>query len=518
MNINKTIDAVFINPSIGNNYQSLKSKYTAIEPPTWSLLLAQSMRNFGYNVSIVDANAENLSEEQIYNKIKSLNPRLVVFVVYGQNVNAGTTNMEGALILSEYIKSKDNSMNIAYIGSYVQALPVKALADEKSIDFVFTNEGVYALKNILKLKNFQCDDLKDIKGIAFRDNDKIIQNKPEIVVPNERMDEDLPGYAWDLLPFDKNPLDLYRAPMWHAEYDQEKRSPYAALHSSLGCQFKCSFCMINLINRNDTEDIGVSSHYSGMRYWSPEFIIKEFEKLIKMGVKTIRITDEMFLLNPKYYLPLCKKLAELNTDDSLRMWAYSRIDTVKNPEILSIVRKAGIKWLCLGIESGDKKVRLEVAKGKFEDVDVRKIIKQVHDADIDVMDNYMFGLPGDDKETVKKTFDLSIELCTSGWNTYPAMALPGSLLYKQAIEKGVEMPKSYSGYSFHAYDTICLPTEKLKSWEILKLRDDAFVDYHLNPKFLERIQERFGDKAVSNIRQMSEIKLTRKIVEENLSN
>ena len=92
----KLMDAVFINPSVGNNYQSLNSKYTAIEPPTWSLLLAQSMRNFGYNVSIIDANAENISEEQIYDRVQSLNPRLVVFVVYGQNVNAGTTNMEGA--------------------------------------------------------------------------------------------------------------------------------------------------------------------------------------------------------------------------------------------------------------------------------------------------------------------------------------------------------------------------------------------------------------------------------------
>ena len=117
-----------------------------------------------------------------------------------------------------------------------------------------------------------------------------------------------------------------------------------------------------LINRNDTNEIGVASEYSNMRFWSPDFIIKEFKKLIDMGVKTIRIVDEMFLLNPKYYVPLCEKLAELNKDDSLRMWSYSRIDTVKRPEILKLVRKAGIKWLCLGIESGDKKVRLEVAK------------------------------------------------------------------------------------------------------------------------------------------------------------
>ena len=145
------LDAVFINPSVGNNDQSLKTKYTAIEPPTWSLLLAQSMRNFGYDVSIIDANAENLTEEQIFNKLESLNPKLIVFVVYGQNVNAGTTNMEGALILSKYFKSRNKELNISYIGSYVQALPVKALKDEDSIDFVFTNEGVYSLKNVLKL-------------------------------------------------------------------------------------------------------------------------------------------------------------------------------------------------------------------------------------------------------------------------------------------------------------------------------------------------------------------------------
>ena len=132
---------------------------------------------------------------------------------------------------------------------------------------------------------------------------------------------------------------------------------------------------------------------------------------------------------------LIEKLAKLNIDDSLRMWSYSRIDTVKRPEILKLVRRAGIKWLCLGIESGDKKVRLEVSKGKFEDVDVKEVIEKVHQADIDVMANYIFGLPGDDERTIKKTFDLSVELCTACWNTYAAMALPGSLLYKNAKKK-----------------------------------------------------------------------------------
>ena len=382
---------------------------------------------------------------------------------------------------------------------------------EKNIDFIFTNEGVYALRNNLKLESFTTSTLKNIKGIAYRENNKILINQPEKVVPTERMDIDLPGYAWDLLPFKDKPLDLYRAPMWHAEYDFKKRSPYASIQTSLGCVFKCNFCMINIVNRNNTDEVGVASDFSSMRFWSPEFIIKEFDKLISMGVRTIRIVDEMFLLNPKYYLPLCKELAKRNKDDSLRIWSYSRIDTVKRHEILKLVRSAGIKWLALGIESGEKSVRLEVDKGKFEDVDVKKVINKVHEAGINVMANYIYGLPGDTKETIEKTFKLSLELCRAGWNTYGAMALPGSFLYKDALEKGIKLPENYEGYSFHSYETLPLPTEKLSAKEIITLRDEAFNRYHNHKPFLQLIEKKFGKKAAENIIEMTKIKLKRKI-------
>ncbi len=511
------LDTLFITPNNATRiYQSLSNKYSAIETPTWSLLLAEACRVKSFKVDILDCLAENLNLERSFERILKLNPRLIVFVVYGQNVNAGTTNMSGAIMLSEYLKEKKIKIPIAFIGSHVQAVPIETIKKEESIDFVFTNEGVYSLLNILKLKDINFENLKKIKGVAFKFKSKVYFNDVEKVVPQDRMDIDLPGYAWDLLPFKDKPLDLYRSPMWHAEYDENKRSPYAAIQTSLGCQFKCSFCMINIINRNDKSELGIAGHYSGMRFWSTNFIIKEFDKLIKLGVETIRIVDEMFLLNPKYYVPLCKELAQRNKKDNLRMWAYSRIDTVKNPEILELVRSAGIKWLCLGIESGDKKVRLEVAKGKFEEVDVRNVVKQIHKSDIEIMANYIFGLPGDTNETIAKTFALSKELCTSGWNTYAAMALPGSQLYREAVEKNIKLPDNYEGYSFHSYNTQNLPTEKLKASSILKLRDECFYEYHNYKPFLKRISEKFGAKAAENIKQMSKIKLKRKIIEQNI--
>jgi hypothetical protein len=56
-----------------------------------------------------------------------------------------------------------------------------------------------------------------------------------------------------------------------------------------------------------------------------------------------------------------------------------------------------------------------------------------------------------------------------------------------------------------------MPTEKLSPGEILKFRDEAFLRYHANPNFRERIETKFGKKAVESIEFMIKIKLTRKI-------
>jgi anaerobic magnesium-protoporphyrin IX monomethyl ester cyclase len=509
-----SVDLLIINPGNAEGvYQSLSQKYSGIEPPTWALLLAESVRSQGHKVAILDINAERLSVTEALERIKQFEAKLICFVVYGQNVNAGTVSMSGAIPISVALKESGLKTPIAYLGSYIQALPVKALKDESSIDFGFTNEGVYALRNVLKLSEINSSTLKDIKGIVRRDeNGLVVMNPAEAIVPTSKMDEDLPGYAWDLLPYKNRPLDLYRSPLWHANYNEEDRSPYAAIQTSLGCNFGCSFCMINIVNRSDNDEIGVSSNYKGMRFWSTEFNLKQFDILAEMGVKTIRIVDEMFLLYKKHYDPLCSELAKRPYAKDLKMWSYSRIDTVTDPDLLKTVRAAGIQWLALGIESGDKRVRLEVSKGKFEDVDIKRVIRQVHEADIEVMGNYIVGLPGDNHESMEMTYQLSEKLNTSGWNMYAAMALPGSQLYKTATENGYNLPDSYTGFSFHSVDSLPIPTDSLSPAEILKFRDEAFLRYHENSNFLKRIEEKYGSEAVDSIKEMTKIKLTRNIL------
>ena len=501
------MDVVFINPnSSAKAYQDLALTYSAIEPPTWALLLAQACRSKNFKVSILDCDAERLSLKDSLKRIEELKPRLICFVVYGQNPNSGTTSMIGATALAAYIREYAPEHPICFVGSHTSALP-KDVLKYQFVDFVLLNEGVYALQNLLRT-NLK-DDLQKVKGIGRKDNGQLILNKPEQVVPQERMDEDLPGYAWDLLPYKDQPLDLYRAHFWHAEFSHDKRTPFAAIYTSLGCRFACDFCMINIINRVNNADEINSSHSKGMRYWSPEFIIKEFEKLAEMGVETIRISDEMFFLNKKYFNPLIDGLVERSLN--LRMWAYSRVDTVQE-KFLEKFKKAGINWLALGIEAGNQTVRQEVSKGSFREINIREVCNKVQNHGLNVISNYIFGFPEDNQETMQETLGLALELNTEMANMYPCQALPGSPMFNDALHRGWELPDDYEGYAFLSYESLPLRTNHCTSAEVLAFRDAAWQTYFTNPAYLQLVEDKFGQQEKLNVEDMASIKLKRKLL------
>jgi anaerobic magnesium-protoporphyrin IX monomethyl ester cyclase len=506
------MDALFVNPdSSSQAYQGLAKVYSAIEPPTWSLLLAQSCRSKGFEVGILDCDAERLSLERSLARIETLKPRLVVLVVYGQNPNSGTTSMIGALALAKAIKDAEINTRICFVGSHTSALPMEVLSND-FVDIVLLNEGVYALHNLLK-SNLG-DDLEHIKGIGYKKRGPggfLIPtlNPPQPVVPQERMDEDLPGYAWDLLPYRDKPLDLYRAHFWHAEFSHEKRTPFAAIYTSLGCSFGCDFCMINIVNRVDNND-GVSATDSrGMRFWSPDWVGREMKKLADLGVKTLRISDEMFFLNRKYYNPILENaIAE---DFGFNMWTYSRVDTVRR-DALELFKQAGVNWLALGVEAGNQLVRQEVSKGSFKEVNIREVCKTISDADINIISNYIFGFPEDTHDTMQETLDLALELNTEMANMYPCQALPGSPMYYTAKKNGWALPDSYEGYAFLSYESQPLPTKHLSAAEVLKFRDGAWQKYFTNPAYLDLVERRFGPQEKRNVEDMASIPLKRKLL------
>ncbi len=508
----RKLDVLFVNAESSKvAYQSLADLYSAIEPPTWALLLAESCRSKGFGVGILDCAAEMLTIDKAVKRIEEASPRLIVFVVYGQNPNSGTTNMIGAISLAESLKDSFPEGKICFVGSHTSALPREVLAC-KPIDIVLLNEGVYALHNLLK-SNLN-SDLSNIKGIGYKKRmqgrDDILEiNSPQCIVPQERMDEDLPGYAWDLLPYNKNPLDLYRAHFWHAGFNHDNRTPFAAIYTSLGCQFACDFCMINIVNRIDNGDDINAADSRGMRFWSPVWVEREMKKLADMGVKTLRISDEMFFLNRKFYTPILQQA--INNDFGFNMWTYSRVDTVRR-DSLELFKRAGVNWLALGVEAGNQLVRQEVSKGSFKEINIRDVCNTIRDSDIKIISNYIFGFPDDTLDTMQETLDLALELNTEMANMYPCQALPGSPMYHIAKKNGWALPKTYEGYAFLSYDSHPLPTKHLSAAQVIKFRDEAWHRYFTNPAYLNLIEKTFGSKERANVEDMASIKLKRRLL------
>jgi radical SAM superfamily enzyme YgiQ (UPF0313 family) len=457
-------------------------------------------------VAILDTTAERLSEEQAVARIGQLQPRLACFVVYGQNPNSGTTNMHGNASCCARLKAAYPTVKTCFVGSHTSALPLEVLR-WPFVDFVLLNEGVYALHNLL-----QTDletRLDKVKGIGHKADGTAMLNLPERPVPQDRMDVDLPGYAWDLLPYRQRPLDTYRAHFWHAEYDHGLRTPFAAVYTSLGCSFKCDFCMINIINRTDNAEGTVASDSAFMRHWSTGFMLNELEKLATMGVETIRISDEMFFLNKTYYEPLLTGIIERGMP--LRTWSYARVDTVRD-KYLDLFKRAGVNWLAIGIESADQIIRREVSKGGFQVVNIHDVVRRIQASGINVVANYIFGFPEDTIETMQRTLDLSLELCAEFSNYYPCQALPGTSLYYAAQANGWKLPETFAGYGFLSYDCEPLPTRHLTAAQVLKFRDEAWRTYFTYPPFLDLVERKFGAAQRRNVEALTTIRLKRKLL------
>jgi radical SAM superfamily enzyme YgiQ (UPF0313 family) len=256
--------------------------------------------------------------------------------------------------------------------------------------------------------------------------------------------------------------------------------------------------------------INVFQHSNNYRRRAPVAVVKQVERLYRdYGVTTLKIADEMFVLDPSHYIPICEGLASLPFAEKLNIWCYARVDTVK-PDILALLRRAGIRWICLGIESGSAHVR-DGSHKTIDDSGIRYAVKSIQQAGINVLGNFIFGLPDDTFESMRATLDLAKSIECEYSNFYSAQGYPGSRLFNDTNPN--DLPDSWAGYSQHSYECRPLPTATLTSADVLRFRDDAFHEYFEDPDYIERLYRKFGSHAVSEVMKMTGTRLRRKILE-----
>ena len=254
-------------------------------------------------------------------------------------------------------------------------------------------------------------------------------------------------------------MDRYRAHNWHC-LDGSPRSPYASVYTSLGCPFNCYYCNIHTLYKDRS-----------IQLRPIENVIKEIDHLVyKYKVRNIKFWDELFALDEKRVITICSELEHYD----LNIWAYARIDTVTR-KMLVAMKRAGINWLAYGFESvKDKKF-----SPRTEDV-----IKMTEDAGINIIANFMFGLPNTTPDDDIASLEFAKGHLFEWVNFYEAKPYPGSQWYEDSIKD-----QNWSNYDQYSDSR-------------MKFRDTAFESYFTNPEYLKKIDGKFGYQAVEMVEEM----------------
>jgi radical SAM superfamily enzyme YgiQ (UPF0313 family) len=247
--------------------------------------------------------------------------------------------------------------------------------------------------------------LRKVKGIAFKDQGKVIVN------PLGALKMDL-----DDLPYPSH--DIYMNP-------KIKR---IKILSSRGCPNKCSFCCMNVPNR---------------RVWRPRNYMKvvdEIEYLIKKypWIESIFFLDDTMTLDNQRMIDMCKEIIKRGI--RIRFDGQGRIKPISR-EMIYWMEKAGFKSLYFGIESGNEEILRTCHKNitKAECIHAWKILGEF--PKIEVEKCLMVGLPGETEETINETINFvkqlrRIKKMHTNFYAQPLWVFPGTEVYEITKAKG----------------------------------------------------------------------------------
>ena len=186
--------------------------------------------------------------------------------------------------------------------------------------------------------------------------------------------------------------------------------PYVALYSTRGCPAQCTFCLWPQT---------LSGH--PWRKRSSDDIAREMAKAKEHwpNVKEFFFDDDTFNIQKARTIELCAKLKPLG----LTWSCTSRVTT--DFETLKAMKEAGCRLLIVGYESGDAQILKNVKKGATVER-AREFTRDCHKLDLVVHGDFILGLPGETRETIRNTINFAKELDVETIQVSVAHAYPGT--------------------------------------------------------------------------------------------
>lgn len=296
------------------------------QPPLGLLYISSILEENGFETSVIDSSIMGYDFERLKQVIYRENPTVV-------GITATTYSRHEAIKTAKLVKNNIPDSIAVVGGPHFSFTAADTLKHIKEIDVVVRGEGEYTMLDLCQSVQNGLG-MKNILGISYRYNDKVIHNADRPFIKN-----------LDALSFP----DLKKVPL--REYDQKLpfiEIPCTTVLTNRGCPNKCLFCSTSAMWGR------------AYRARSPKNIVDEIEYLLsEYGIGGIFFVDDTLNISKKHVIDLCKEIKERKLD--FRWFADIRVDNIDR-DVLREMKAAGCYYVAFGVESGSQKTLNKINK------------------------------------------------------------------------------------------------------------------------------------------------------------
>jgi anaerobic magnesium-protoporphyrin IX monomethyl ester cyclase len=416
-----------------------------IRPPEGLLYVAAALESHGHQVAIIDNEVLGLSDDELLEKIELTKPEMV---------GMGATTPEFPKI-GRFLERVNQELGVVTVlgGPHATAEPVQVLTTFPEINYVVCGEGELTTSDLANnMKNGVPPE--EIPGLAFRKNGAVAITLERPLIQN-----------LDSLPWQARHLVDSHA--YHYPSRGKGMQPVATMVTSRGCPYHCIFCY--------------SMHGHKVRFRAIHKVVDELESVVKStGIDYFIFHDECFTLSRDRVLTFCHEIQRRNLD--IQWFCFTRGDTI-DQEMAERMAEVGCVKVSLGVESGSQEM-LERSAKKTRLDKVEQAFRILNKAGIETRGSFIFGLPGEDRQSLQQTFDFAKSLKMYQFGVNIATPYPGTKMWQMA-EKGDGIRFVNNDLSaFRRWGNAVIATDKLTADDLIIAQRRGLMQFYLRPKIL----------------------------------
>lgn len=396
---------------------SLEEVWPSAEHSLGLMYLSSSLKNYFKDAVAIKILTLISKPGQSFNDRKTLLEQLNEFnpnVVGLRSLSIGQVAFHEAI---QTIKKWDINCIVVAGGPYPTDDPEGSLSSGY-LDCTVIGEGEATFNDFIE-RIINNKEWKEIEGIAFRNNGKVIKTLPRKYLDNI-----------DTLPMpDYSLIDLEQFSNQFLTFTSKISKPHANIMTTRGCPYRCAYCH-NILGKK-------------FRVRSPESVLEEIRYIHdNFGITDFQIIDDIFNLD----IERAKRICDLIIQSKMKL-TFSFPNAIRgdrmDEELIDKMVGAGTKFTSIAVETGSPRLQKLIQKNLNLDK-VFKTIEYTAKAGIITRGFFMLGFPTETEEELNQTIEYAKASSLLGATFFTVVYFPGTELYKLAQSLGYFKNSDYN--------------------------------------------------------------------------